>query len=89
MRFYLPEASTSASQIDYLILGLTVVAFAIIGLVFFLIIFYMIRYRYNSPIDRGKIAQRTFKFEMSWTTATLLIFFGLFIWGSIIYVGLY
>jgi cytochrome c oxidase subunit 2 len=89
MRFYLPEASTAASRIDYLILGLTAVAFAIIGLVFFLIIFYMIRYRYNSPVDRGKVAERTFKFEMSWTTATLLIFFGLFIWGSIIYVGLY
>ena len=47
---------------------------------------YLVRYRYNSPINRGDIGERSFRFEMSWTVATLVVFFGLFIWGSFIYV---
>src|SRR5579872_1504421 len=86
MRFNLPEASTNAGQIDLLIAGLFVVSLMVMGLVFFLLCYYVVRYRHNSPINRGDIAQRTFRFEMSWTVVTLLVFFGLFIWGSFIYV---
>ena len=62
------------------------VSVAVLGLVFGLMLFYLVRYRYNSPINRGDVAERSFGFEMSWTIATLVVFFGLFIWGSIIYV---
>ena len=37
-------------------------------------LFYLIRYRYNSPINRSNIAEHSFKFEMSWTIATLVVF---------------
>ena len=86
MRFDLPEASTIAGHTDLLLAGLTAVSAAVLGLVFFLLLFYIVRYRHNSPIGRGEIAHRTFGFEMSWTAATLLVFFGLFIWGSLLYV---
>ena len=82
----LPQAAVSATSTDWLIAGLLIVSAAVLGLVFFLLLFYAIRYRHNSPIKRGEIAQRTFGFEMSWTTATLAVFFGLFIWGSMLYV---
>lgn len=85
----LPQASANAPRADMLIGGLVAVSAATLVLVFGLMLYYVIRYRHNSPVDRGKIAERTFGFEMAWTTATLLIFFGLFIWGAVIYVQLY
>jgi cytochrome c oxidase subunit 2 len=89
MKFYLPEASTVAGSVDQLIAGLCAVSAAVLALVFGLILYYVIRYRHNSPVDRGGIAERSFTFEMSWTAATLVFFFGLFIWGSIIYVRMF
>ena len=82
----LPQATAAAANVDRLIGGLLAVSAAVLGLVFFLLLFYAIRYRHDAPIRRGEIAERTFGFEMSWTTATLAVFFGLFIWGSMLYV---
>jgi cytochrome c oxidase subunit II len=89
MRFNLPQASTVAWHIDWLIGGLLAVSAVVLVLVFALLFTYVVRYRHNSPVKRGEIAEKTFRFELSWTAATLLIFFGLFIWGSILYVRLY
>ncbi|MGA3399618.1 MAG: cytochrome c oxidase subunit II [Acetobacteraceae bacterium] len=89
MKFSLAEASANAAETDYLIAGFVAVSAAVLAVVFGLMLFYVVRYRHNSPIDRGQIAERSFRFEVSWTAATLLIFFGLFIWGSIMYVRLY
>lgn len=76
----------SAIATDWLLLGLLLVSAAVLGLVFGLMLYYLVRYRYNSPVNRGNIQERSFRFEMSWTAATLVVFFGLFIWGSFIYV---
>jgi len=89
MKLWLPAAATSAIRIDGLLIGLLAVSFAVLALVFGLMLLYVVRYRHNSPIDRGALSERSFRFEISWTTATLLIFFGLFIWGSRIYVQLF
>lgn len=85
----LPQASAEAPQTDLLIGALVATSVAVLGLVFGLMLYYVVRYRHNSPLDRGKIAERTFGFEMTWTAATLVIFFGLFIWGSEIYARIY
>jgi cytochrome c oxidase subunit 2 len=89
MRFSLPEAARSAVPVDLLIAGLLLVSIAVLVLVFGLMLLFVVRYRHNSPINRGEVAERTFGFEMAWTAATLAAFFGLFIWGSTIYVHLY
>ncbi len=86
MRLSLPEASTIASRVDWLILGLLVVSAVVLALVFGLLFFYIVRYRHNSPVKRGEIAEKTFRFEIGWTAATLIVFFGLFIWSSLLYV---
>src|ERR1700744_3207210 len=86
MKLTLPLAASTGSQTDYLLLGLVSVSIAVLALVFGLMGFYVIRYRHNSPIDRGALDKKTFRFEISWPIATLVIFFGLFIWGSIISV---
>jgi cytochrome c oxidase subunit 2 len=89
MRLTLPLAASTGTQTDLLLLGLLAVSLAVLGLVFWLMLLYAIRYRHNSPVDRGALAEKSFRFEISWTVGTLVIFFGLFIWGSMIYVRLY
>jgi cytochrome c oxidase subunit 2 len=89
MRLTLPLAASTGAQTDLLLLGLLGVSIAVLALVFGLMLFYAVRYRHNSPVDRGALAEKSFRFEISWTIATLVIFFGLFIWGSTIYVRLY
>ena len=89
MRFWLPQATTSAPEVDYLIIALLLGSCAILALVFGLILLYMVKYRAGSTIDRGALAEKTWRLEMAWTIATLLIFFGLFVWGADLYVRLF
>ena len=89
MKFTLPLAASTGAETDFLLLGLVAVSIAVLALVFGLMFLYVVRYRHNSPSQRGAIAEKSFRFEATWTAATLLIFFGLFIWGSVIYVRLY
>jgi cytochrome c oxidase subunit 2 len=86
MRLTLPLAASSGYETDLLILGLTAVSLLVLALVFGLMLLYIVRYRHNSPVKRHEVAEKSFRFEISWTIGTLVIFFGLFIWGSIIYV---
>jgi cytochrome c oxidase subunit 2 len=89
MKLTLPLAASTGTQTDLLLLGLLGVSIAVLALVFGLMLVYAIRYRHNSPIDRGALTEKSFRFEISWTIGTLIIFFGLFIWGSTIYVRLF
>ena len=86
MRLTLPLAASSGYETDLLILGLTAVSLLVLALVFGLMLLYIVRYRHNSPVKRHEVGEKSFRFEISWTIGTLVIFFGLFIWGSIIYV---
>lgn len=89
MSFWLPQATTSAAEVDYLILALLLASCAILALVFGLILLYMIKYRAGSAIDRGALAKKTWRLETAWTVATLFIFFGIFVWGADLYVRLF
>ena len=89
MKLTLPLAASTGAETDYLLLGLVAVSLAVLALVFGLMFFYVVRYRHNSPVNRSELQEKSFRFEISWTIGTLVIFFGLFIWGSIIYVRLY
>ncbi|MGH6847972.1 MAG: cytochrome c oxidase subunit II [Methylocella sp.] len=89
MSFWLPQATIDAAEVDYLILALFLVSCAILALVFGLIWIYMIKYRAGSKIDRGVLGEKTWRLETAWTIATLVIFFGLFIWGADLYVRLF
>ncbi|MBV9784513.1 MAG: cytochrome c oxidase subunit II [Acidisphaera sp.] len=89
MSFSLPAASSNAPEVDALLAALLLMSCAVLALVFGLMFFYVVRYRAGSRIDRGALAERTFRFEISWTAATLAIFFGLFLWGADLYVRLF
>ena len=89
MRLWLPEASTNAPEIDYLILALLLISCAVLALVFGLMLLYLFKYRAGSGIDRGRLREKTWRLETAWTVATLLAFFGLFVWGANLYVRLF
>ncbi len=82
----IPAASPGAVETDWLLAALLGSSLLVLALVFGLMFVYVIRYRQGSPIDRGKQAKKTFGIEIGWTAATLVIFFGLFIWGADLFV---
>jgi cytochrome c oxidase subunit II len=86
---FLPSASANAPSTDLLLACLAAVSIAVLILVFWLLLSYVVRYRASSPVARGDVANKTFGFEMSWTAATLVVFFGLFLWGAFLYVRLF
>jgi cytochrome c oxidase subunit II len=88
VRLWLPQATTMAPEIDDLIIVLVLISCAILALVFGLMLLYMFKYRAGSAIDRGAMAKKTWRLETAWTAATLLAFFGLFVWGADLYVRL-
>lgn len=85
----LPAASASAPESDFLLLSLLVISLAVLGLVFGLMFVYLVRYRHDSGVDRGGLAEKTWRIEVAWTAATLVAFFGLFVWGANLYVRLF
>jgi cytochrome c oxidase subunit II len=89
MNLSLPAASANAPEVDYLLLALLAISGAVLALVFGLMLLYVVKYRAGSGIDRGEVAQKTWRIETGWTAATLAAFFGLFIWGSNLYVRLF
>lgn len=89
MNFTLPQATIDAKEVDALIMALTLVSLSVLTLVFGLVARYMVKYRAGSLVDRGKPPQKTWRLEIAWTIATLIVFFGLFIWGADLYVRLF
>jgi cytochrome c oxidase subunit II len=85
----LPEASSNAPESDALFAALLIVSAMVLALVFGLMLLYIIRYRASNTSDRGAIAEKSWRFEISWTAATLGVFFGLFVWGANLYVRLF
>ena len=86
----------AAATIAALLLALTPIAVAIdrsnntdSWLVFFLLLFFANKYRHGSSADRSGTTKKTWRFEVAWTAATLLIFVGLAVWGADIYLHLY
>jgi cytochrome c oxidase subunit II len=82
-------ASAYASTLDVLYISLLVIAFLTAGLVIFLLIFFATKYRHSSNADRSGATVKTWRWEVGWTTASLLVFVALAVWGASIYLKLY
>lgn len=85
---WLPEASSHAGRVDVLLAGLVLISLAVLGLVFGLMFLNIIRFRVGSqmPVPHEVVAHKSWRFEIGWTTATLVIFFALFVWAARLYV---
>ena len=82
-------ASDYARRIDFLFGSLLIVALLTAGLVFFLLLYFANKYRHTSTADRSGTTKKTWRFEVSWTAATLLIFVALAVWGASLFLKLY
>ena len=89
MKFWLTAATASASEVDHLIFTLILISCAVLALVFGLMFRYMFKYRAGSDVDRSGTNDKTWRVEVAWTSATLVAFLGLFIWGADLYVRLF
>ena len=78
-------ASTNASEVDAISLGLLVICGLIVVLVFGLIVFFGIKYRKGSPYSRAISYRQSGLLEWSWTFGTFAIFLALFLWGARLY----
>lgn len=84
--FLLPAASTNAPEVDLLLWALFGVSILVLALVFGLMLTYVSRWRHSNWEDRGETSDKTWEVEIAWTGATLVLFFGLFVWGANLYV---
>lgn len=50
---------------------------------------FCIRYRAGSDASRAGLMHKTWGFEIGWTTATLVAFLALFVWGAVTYIWLF
>ncbi len=87
--FWPRNAALSASIVD----TINIAEFALIGLilafVFGMMAVFCIRYRHTSPTPRSAVGDRSWRFEIGWTSATVAAFFVLFVFGANAYIFLY
>jgi len=83
------EAGHYAAEMDALFIALIVITVLTSGFVLFLLIFFAARYREGRAVDRGGGSEKTWRWEVGWTTASLLVFVGLALWGADLYMRLY
>jgi cytochrome c oxidase subunit 2 len=87
--FWPQRASAYAGEVDFLFICLLVITVLTVGLVFFLLFYFANKYRHGSNAVRDEPTKKTWRWEVSWTAATLLVFVGLAVWGGSLYVHLY
>jgi cytochrome c oxidase subunit II len=88
MIWSLPQASENAAEVDYLLWALLAISLAVLSLVLALLLRFVIKYRASSRFDRGALDQKSWRFEIAWTAATLVVFLALFVWGASLYLRL-
>ena len=82
------QASTSAAQVDALYFFLTTTSFFIILLVALPILYFLFKYRRGHPANRTPSRIPTWKFEVTWTVAPLLLAMVMFSWGARVYFNI-
>jgi cytochrome c oxidase subunit 2 len=85
-REWIPFVRSSLSpfggEVDLLFVGLMILSAAVVGLLFFLMIFFAVRYRTGSSVDRRSHPEKDWRWEVGWTSATFVGFLLLFVWGA-------
>jgi cytochrome c oxidase subunit II len=87
--FWPRTAAISAVVVNNLYIAELGVCGLIMALVVGMMLTFCIRYRRGSAAYRGDRTEKTWHFEIGWTTATLVAFLLLFVWGAAIYIWMY
>ena len=77
--------SAHGRDVDLLFVGLILATSLVLGLLFFLLLLFCVRYRAGNQIDRGNQDSKSWRWEVAWTSASLACFLGLFIWGASVF----
>lgn len=83
-----PQASNHAPQIDHIYFALLLVCGAVAALVFAAIIFFCIRYRRGSNVDRTPPQMSPTRIEITWTVIPLVLFLALFFWAANVFFAM-
>ncbi|HTW51686.1 MAG TPA: cytochrome c oxidase subunit II [Stellaceae bacterium] len=85
--FLPPSASSVAGEFNILFAALLAIAGAVLGLVVLLMFRFCAHYRGNNrSVDRGHQTEKSWRWEVSWTAASFVVFLGLYAWGADIYL---
>ncbi len=87
--FWPKTAALNADVVNALYIAELAVSAVIIGLVFGLMIVFCLRYRRGNDAVRSGQAEKTWGWEIAWTSATLGAFLVLFVYGANVYIWLY
>jgi cytochrome c oxidase subunit II len=87
--FWHAGVSPHGGDVDLLFTGLLLASSLVLGLLFFLLALFCIRYRAGNRIDRGDRAGKSWHWEVSWTAASLFAFLGLFVWAASLFLDIY
>jgi cytochrome c oxidase subunit II len=87
--FWHAGVSPHSGDVDLLFTGLLLASSLVLGLLFFLLALFCVRYRAGNRIDRGDRVAKSWYWEVSWTAASLFAFLGLFIWGASLFLDTY
>jgi cytochrome c oxidase subunit 2 len=87
--FWHAGVSPHSGDVDLLFTGLLLASSLVLGLLFFLLALFCVRYRAGNNVDRGDPVAKSWYWEVGWTTASLVAFLGLFVWGASLFLDIY
>ncbi|MGN6410411.1 MAG: cytochrome c oxidase subunit II [Nitrobacter sp.] len=87
--FWHSGVSLHGGDVDLLFIGLLIASSLVLGLLFFLLTLFCVRYRASNAVDRGHRITKSWRWEVGWTAASLAGFLVLFVWGAEIYFQIY
>jgi cytochrome c oxidase subunit 2 len=87
--FWQPGVSPYGGDVDLLFVGLVLTSSLVLGLLFFLLALFCVRYRAGNNVSRDNKDSKSWRWEVAWTSVSLICFLGLFFWGASIFLEIY
>jgi cytochrome c oxidase subunit II len=87
--FWQAGLSPYGGDVDLLFIGLLLASSLVLGLLFFLLALFCIRYRAGNHVDRANHEEKSWRWEVGWTTASLVCFLLLFVCGASVFFEIY
>src|SRR5438874_13071968 len=84
-RLFPPQASTTSHEVDALFFALTLISLFFMAVIFLPMIFFSIKYRRGSSVDRSNPSSGSFWIESGWTLGPMFLSLGLVAWGVVAY----
>jgi cytochrome c oxidase subunit 2 len=93
MDHWIPFWPRTAAVNGDVVNALYIAELAVCGLILMTVVGLMfgfcVRYRAGTAVSRANLTEKTWHWEIGWTTATLVLFLIGFVWGAAVYIWLY